>query len=119
MESVLVNHVYASPVGHAIEALHLCSGYHHADPGRRIGVVLNRATPVELARLCPFIDEVYPVDIDLFDSEFDPAAALTGIPPEWDWVVNEPRAYQPAQRQYFPGMARYYDATDTYFSGPV
>lgn len=119
MESVLVNHVYASPVGHAIEALHLCSGYHRARPGRRIGVVLNSATPVELARLCPFIDEVYPVDIDLFDHQFDAMSVLAGIPRDWDWVVNEPRAYQPAQRQYFPGMARYYDATSDYFRGHV
>lgn len=119
MESVLVNFVYASPVGHAIEALHACSGYHHADPGRRIGVVLNSATPVELATLCPFIDEVYPVDIDLFDTELDPGPALAAIPRDWDWVVNEPRADQPAQRQYFPGMGRYYDATAGYFTGHV
>jgi ADP-heptose:LPS heptosyltransferase len=119
MESVLVNFLYASPVGHAIEALHLCSGYHHADADRRIGVVLNSATPVELARLCPFIDEVYPVDIDLFDSEFDAMSALAAIPRDWDRVVNEPRAYQPVQRRYFPGMGRYYDATETYFTGTV
>ena len=35
MESVLVNFVYAPPVGHAIEALHYSLGYHAADPSRR------------------------------------------------------------------------------------
>jgi hypothetical protein len=35
--SLLVNFVYCPPVGHAIEALHYCHGYHRADPGLRIG----------------------------------------------------------------------------------
>ena len=51
--SVLVNFVYCHPVGHAIEALHYCHGYHRADPGLRIGLALNADTPTELAALCP------------------------------------------------------------------
>ncbi|HEX3812353.1 MAG TPA: hypothetical protein VHX59_05875 [Mycobacteriales bacterium] len=115
MTSLLVNFVYAQPVGHAIEALHACAGYHQADPDLRISVALNRATPIELARLCPFIDEVYPVDIDLFDPQLPTDELLSPIPPDWDWVVTDGRADQPAQRAAFPGMARYYDAARDHF----
>jgi len=117
MSSLLVNFVYASPVGHLIEALHACNGYHQADPGLRIGLAVNSDTPVELARLCPFIDAVYPVDVDLLDTDLDPAPALAAIPPDWDWVATDPRAEQPAQRTYFPGLARYYDAAARRFAG--
>ena len=115
MASLLVNFVYAHPVGHLIEALHACAGYHAADPQLRIGLAVNAASPVELASLCPFIDAVYPVEIDLVDADFDARPALAGIPPEWDWVVGDGRGAQADQRRYFPGMARYYDECHRYF----
>ncbi len=115
MPSLLVNFVYAHPVGHAIEALHACSGYHHADPDVRIGLALSSAMPIELARLCPYIDAIYPIDIDLFDPEFDARAALGHVPSDWDWVVGDGRLAQPAQQAYFPGLARYYDTAREYF----
>ena len=52
---LLVNHFYAQPVGHAIEALHYANGYHAADPELEIAVALNAATPVELASYCPAV----------------------------------------------------------------
>ncbi|MFC0543084.1 hypothetical protein [Kutzneria chonburiensis] len=82
MGSVLVNFVYAQPVGHAIEALHYANGYHTADPSRRIGVVLNANTPAELATWCPFIDEVHTIDLDLFDPATDTRDQLAKIAPD-------------------------------------
>ena len=107
--SVLVNFVYCHPVGHAIEALHYCHGYHRADPGLRIGLALNADTPTELAALCPYIDDIFPISVDVFDRAYDPASALDVIPPGWDWVVSDARGQQPHQRAAFPGLARYYD----------
>lgn len=114
-ESLLVNYVYAQQVGHAVEALHYAHGYHLADPRRRIAVALNKRTPVELGAFCDCVDEVYAVDVDIFDAEFDAAAALAGIPRDWDWVVADSRSIQDVQRQIFPGLARYYDAATEHF----
>jgi hypothetical protein len=92
MSSVLVNFVYAQPVGHAIEALQYCLGYHAADPSRRIGVVLNAATPAELATWCPFIDEVHTIRLDLFDPATDARDQLEAIGDDWDHVVSDVRS---------------------------
>ncbi|WP_121006787.1 hypothetical protein [Saccharothrix australiensis] len=113
--SLLVNFVYCHPVGHAIEALHRCHGYHRADPDLRIGVVLNAATPVELARLCPFLDEVHAVEVDVFDGSADFTPQLARIARDWDQVVEDERASQPWQRDLFPGLARYYDQARGHF----
>ncbi|WP_158887636.1 glycosyltransferase family 9 protein [Amycolatopsis anabasis] len=111
-ESVLVNFVYAHPVGHAIEALQYCLGYHLADPERRIGLVLNEATPAELARWCPFVHNLYTTRMDMFAP--DPRA-LEGVPRDWDWVVDDPRGWQDVQRAVFPGLAAYYDLARAHF----
>jgi hypothetical protein len=113
--SLLVNFVYCPPVGHAIEALHYCHGYHRADPGLRIGLVLNADTPTELAALCPYVDVVYPVSVDVFDPGYDATSALGVIPTGWDWVADDDRGHQAQQRAAFPGLARYYDQAADYF----
>jgi ADP-heptose:LPS heptosyltransferase len=117
MESVLVNFVYAQQIGHAIEALHYANGYHAAGPSRRIGVVLNANTPAELADWCPFVDEVHTIDLDLFDPATDARDQLAKIAPDWDYVVNDYRSTQAAQREIFPGLAAYYDQANAYFTG--
>ena len=55
-ETTLVNYWYAHPVGHCIEGLRYCLGYKTASPETSVSVVLNGATPVELASCCSFID---------------------------------------------------------------
>jgi hypothetical protein len=106
--SVLVNFVYCPPVGHAIEALHYCYGYHRADPDLRIGLALHADSPTDLATLCPFIGDVYPVAVDVFDPSPD-LGSLDAIPTGWDWVVDDDRGHQAPQRVMFPGLAAYYD----------
>jgi hypothetical protein len=112
-ESVLVNFVYCHPVGHAVEAVQHCLGYRRADPSRRIGVVLKRNTAVDLAAWCDHIDEVYTVDVDVFQAP-DPDV-LAHVPADWDWVVDDPRGHQPWQREIFPGLAGYYDRAAAHF----
>jgi hypothetical protein len=117
-ETLLVNFFYCAPVGHAVEALRYCLGYHRADPSRRISVVLNADTATELAGLCPFVSTAYPVGHPLFDAGADPQIALAGLPRDWDWVVRDGRGRQPGQRAAFPGLARYHDACDEHFRSP-
>jgi hypothetical protein len=112
-ESLLVNFWYAHPLGHAIEALHYCLGYHAANRRRRVSVVLNAATPVELASLCEFVSDVYPVAYS-FGSVPDEPPDLQCIPVHWDWVVDDARRYDARQCAVFMGFARYYEAADSY-----
>ncbi len=118
---LLINFVFAPPVGHAIEALHYAFGYHRADPTLQIDLACHADTPYELAELCPYIQNVYPVQVDLFDPQFDAARVLAGLPREWDWVVDDDRGHHDGLRRYFPGLACYYDAGADYFStaGPI
>ena len=114
-ESVLVNFVYCHPVGHAVEAVQHCLGYRMADPGRRIGLVLKANTAVDLASWSPHIDEVYTVDVDVFGTP--KSDALSHVPRDWDWIVDDPRGHQPWQRELFPGLAAYYDLAAGHFVG--
>ena len=51
--TALVDHWYSHAVGHVIEALRRCQGYHACDPTLWIGLVLNAASPLELVRCAP------------------------------------------------------------------
>jgi len=115
-ETLLVNFWYAHPVGHAIEALRYCLGYQRASPGMRVSVALNSATPVELGGLCPFIEATYAIGLRFPHPGPDPMQALAHVPRRWDWVVDDGRRGQPEQLAAFPGLARYYDSSDRYFS---
>lgn len=115
-ESLLVNFVYCHPVGHAIEALHYAHGYHRADPERRIAVALIESTATDLVELCPFVEELYPVPVDVFDGGADYDRVLSAIPSTWDFVVDDDRGHQPLQRVIFPGLAAYYDASGRHFT---
>ena len=114
-ETLLVNFWYANPVGHAVEALRYCLGYHRANPGLRVCVALNADTPTELGRLCPFVEATYPIRQRFPDALADPELAFAGIPRDWDWVVDDGRRGQAPQLARFPGLARHYEASDRYF----
>lgn len=115
-ESLLVNYVFAHPVGHAIEALHHCYGYHRANPELRIELAMISTTPYELAELCPFIDRVHPIPLDLFDGTVDCLPALSNLPKRWNHVVDDNRGHQDALRAMFPGLGTYYDQARDYFT---
>lgn len=115
-ERLLVNYWYAHPVGHALEGLRYCLGYKAANPALSISLLLNGATPVELARLCPFIDEVYAVPFTTFtEVPNDPARALGAVPRDWDWVVENHRARE-ERHQSFPGFKAFFDAAHQHFT---
>lgn len=115
--TLLVNFVYCQPIGHAVEALHYAHGYHRADPDRRISVALNQATAHELAGYAEFVEQTYPIPVDVFDGAADHSAALATLPSTWDVVVSDFRGYDPAQRSLFPGLASWFDASTAWLGG--
>jgi hypothetical protein len=108
-ETLLVNHLYAHPVGHAVEALRVCLGYHRPNPELEIHLLLNAATAWELAELCPFVHAVHTVEVDLVREE---PVDLSHVPAEWDWIVDEHRLHQDFQLEAFPGLRRYREVSD-------
>ncbi|RJK97510.1 hypothetical protein [Vallicoccus soli] len=112
--TVLVDFFYAQPVGHAVEALHHALAVQRADPSRRVSVLLNAATPVELASCCPWLDRAYAVRSPFLEPAPDALAALAHVPRDWDWVLDDPRRHQPVQRESFAGMVDHYAASDAW-----
>ena len=116
---LLVNFFYAHPVGHAIEALRCCLGYHAADPSLGISLLLNGATPTELAACCPFVERTYGVDYtDFLGRVGDASASLAVVPRDWDYVVDSWRAREPAQMQ-FAGMRAFTEAADRHLRARI
>jgi hypothetical protein len=117
--TLLVDHWYSHAVGHVIEALRRCQAYHAADPSLRISLVLNGASPVELASCAPFVERAYAVPYTGFGTpDGDPRTALRGVPRRWDHVVHHPASIDPGQSRY-EGLRRYYVAARRYFRGRV
>lgn len=114
-ESVLVDFFYAQPVGHAIEALHHALAVKAADPTREVSVLLNSATPTELAGCCPFLTASYAVDAPFLEPAPDADASIAHVPAVWDWVLDDPRRHQPFQLEMFAGMRDHYAASDRRF----
>lgn len=113
--SVLVDHWYSHAVGHVIEALRRCQGYHACDPSLRLSLVLNGASPVELAACVPFVERAYAVPYTSFGApEGNPRKALAGVPRTWDFVLHHPAATDPRE-QRFEGLQRYYAAAQRHF----
>ena len=115
--TLLVDHWYSHAVGHVIEALRRCQAYHAADPSLRISLVLNGASPTELASCVPFVARAYAVPYSSFGtSREDPRRALRGVPRDWDHVVHHPASVDPEQER-FEGLQRYYRAARRHFRG--
>ena len=115
--TLLVDHWYSHAVGHVIEALRRCQGYHACTPELRISLVLNRASPTELAVCAPFVAEVFSVPYTSFGVPVgSPRRALRRVPRDWDHVVHHPAATDPGQ-QRFEGLRRYYEAAGRHFRG--
>jgi hypothetical protein len=79
-----------------------------------VSLLLNAATPTELATWCPAVSAVFAVDAPFLEP--DPAARerLAGVPRDWDWVVDDTRRHQPFQLDLFPGMRDHYTASDAH-----
>ncbi len=110
MASILVNHVYYSPVGHVVEAIRYARGFHDANPGSEVHVALSDGAPWELCAGAPWIAGVYRIPVA------DPGScdlSVPEMPREWDYIVDNnlmaledespgllarPEGYQPPER---------------------
>ncbi len=111
-EKLLVNYWYAHPIGHAIEGLRYCLGYHRADPELSVNLLLNAATPIELSDYVDFVDRTYGVPYrDFVEPDGDPALALQEVPRQWDWVVDNHRAHE-TSHDTIRGFRSFFDATN-------
>jgi hypothetical protein len=116
---VLIDFFYAPPVGHAIEALHHALNLQAADRTREIGLVLNAATPVELASWCPWLTSTFAIDAPFLEPAPGADASLAAIPDDWDWILDDARRHQPSQLEAFPGMRDHYVASDARLTARV
>jgi hypothetical protein len=117
--TVLVDHWYSHAVGHVIEALRRCQGYHACDPVLRPSLVLNGASPVELVLCAPFVDQAFAVSYTSFGAPAgDPKRALRRIPRDWDYVLHHPAAGDPEEVR-FEGLQRYYAASRNHFRARI
>ena len=108
-KTLLINHVYYSPVGHMVEVLKLARGFKEANPDLEIHVAVNEGTSLELAEGAPWIKKVYPVNPYGFLKELrkpeqvdftpfiDDHSSLECIPKEWDYVMTDERAVTDAE----------------------
>ena len=117
--SILLDFFYAQPVGHAIEALHHALALHRADPTRELSLLLNAATPTELATCCAFITATYPVRAPFVEPAPDADRSLHHVPRDWDWVLDDPRRHQDFQFAMFAGMRDHYAASDRWFNARI
>jgi hypothetical protein len=85
MASILVNHVYYSPVGHVVEAIRYARGFRDANPGSEIHVALSDGAPWELCAGAPWIAGIYRIPVA------DPGScglSVPEMPREWDYIVD-------------------------------
>jgi hypothetical protein len=116
---VLVDHWYSHAVGHVIEALRRCQGYHACDPAIRPSLVLSGAAPAELAGCVSFVDQVFAVPYASFGAvEGSPKAALRNVPRDWDYVLRHPSA-RDADQDRFAGLRAYQAAARRHFRARV
>lgn len=118
-ESVLVDFFYAQPVGHVIEALHHAMAVYQADRSRQVSVLVNAASPTELAACCPFLTATYAVHAPFVEAAPDADLSLEHVPTQWDWVLDDPRRHQPLQLDLFAGMRDHYAASDRRFTARI
>ena len=77
------------------------SGVSRGDPSLRISLVLNGASPTELATCVPCVERAFPVPYSSFGAEDgDPRRALRGVPRDWDHVVHHPASIDPEQQRF-------------------
>jgi hypothetical protein len=113
--SLLVNHWYYDSVGHTIEALRVCLGYHRADRTLGISLLLRVGAATELASTCPFVERMYVTAWNVDEFEGDPPRALRDVPRVWDWIVDLRRLRDPLQHETFPDVRVFYEASTRYF----
>ena len=87
----LLNWVYYRPVGHVVEALKLAKGFALANSDIEVYLLLNSASPIELASACDWIKETYPVSLSEIWKDGDKAKTIEDLPKVWDYIITDDR----------------------------
>lgn len=89
--SLLLNLLYHKPTGHVLEALKYAKGYHDANKGLRIEVLLNSESPIELVSACDWIERAHSISVREVLKHGPEARCLHGIPRNWNFVIASSR----------------------------
>jgi hypothetical protein len=92
---LLVDWVYAPPVGHAIEAFKFAQGYALANPHLEVSLLLNSRSAPELIDCIPGLAHTYLIDMDDFAEPSGPRPSLEAVPQDWDYLFVDPRQNHP------------------------
>lgn len=90
-ERLLVDWVYAPPVGHAIGGLKIASDWVRVNPDLDVSLLLNSRSAPELAGCVPGIARVDPIDLGEFAAPAGPRPSLEAVPRDWDYLFTDPR----------------------------
>ncbi len=85
MPTILVNHVYYSPLGHVLEAIQYAKRFHDANPGSEVHIALSDGSPWELCEGAPWVVGLYRVPV-AEPGSYD--LSVPEMPREWDYVVD-------------------------------
>ncbi|MFH0906554.1 MAG: hypothetical protein V1824_04420 [archaeon] len=87
-KKLLLNFVYYNPVGHVVEGLKYARGFYEANKDLEISIALNKYAPYNLANLCSWIKNIYPIDVYEILDKGNNASCLKQIPLKWDYIVT-------------------------------
>ncbi len=85
---ILVNFVFYKHVGHLIEAIILCKGIYNTNKDCEIHLIVNKDTPIDLTRGCPWIKKTYPVDLEDVWKNGKKAKCYEDIPKNFDYIIT-------------------------------
>lgn len=119
---LLVDWVYAPPVGHAIEAFKFAQGYALANPHLEVSLLLNARSAPELIDCVPGLGGVYLIDMDDFAEPSGPRPSLEAVPQDWNYLFVDPRQNHPMPgwppyNHYRADARRYFRAKHVWDAG--
>ncbi|MBT4376838.1 hypothetical protein HOD29_05690 [archaeon] len=88
VKTLLINFVYYSPVGHVVEGLKFAKGFYEANKNLEISIIFNKNSPYELAKLCPWIKNVYTIDRREVGIKGIKSKTYLKIPKKWDYIMD-------------------------------
>lgn len=86
---LLINAVFSASVGHTIEALITAHAFRIKNPNKKIAVLINSATALDLFKGIENLNIlVYPIDLDEFANKGDNAYFESTVPQYWENVFH-------------------------------
>lgn len=112
-KTLLINFVYCKPVGHVIEALKISKGFYNANKNIDIHLILNKESPIELAKACKWIKKVYSVNTEDVLKNKSKSKFFKSIPKTWDYILADFRAFQ--EHEWSPDLGIFHKVSQAVF----